>query len=201
MRYAVVTVCLLILISGCIIVADGSRTRSSTDTTETPIYDQPASTPAQPRTASPRDDVNVSKLERRIHEQVNEARVERDLQPLVYDKRLAAIGKYHSWDMAQRSYFGHKDPNGTAHLERRKRFEYVCPHTGENIGYKRIYLPSGAFTNENLSLESLAREITHGWLNSTGHRENILSPHYEAEGVGVFVTQNGTIYVTQEFCG
>lgn len=43
--------------------------------------------------------------------------------------------------------------------------------------------------------------IVDGWMNSTGHRENILNPDYEASGTGVFITENGSVYATQEFCG
>ncbi len=38
-------------------------------------------------------------------------------------------------------------------------------------------------------------------MNSTGHRKNILNPDYELQGIGIFVDENGTVFLTQEFCG
>jgi Uncharacterized protein with SCP/PR1 domains len=38
-------------------------------------------------------------------------------------------------------------------------------------------------------------------MKSPGHRQNILDPDYEVQGIGVFVDENGTVFLTQEFCG
>jgi len=38
-------------------------------------------------------------------------------------------------------------------------------------------------------------------LNSSAHRQNALSSNYDSQGIGVFVDENGTVFVTQELCG
>ena len=48
--------------------------------------------------------------------------------------------------------------------------------------------------------ESLANEIVEGWMNSPGHRKNILTPDFEKLGVGVSIGDDGGVYATQNFC-
>ncbi|MBS1128555.1 MAG: serine protease, partial [Nitrospirae bacterium] len=39
-----------------------------------------------------------------------------------------------------------------------------------------------------------------GWMNSQGHRKNILTPHWLNQGIGVFISTDDTVYITQNFC-
>jgi len=48
--------------------------------------------------------------------------------------------------------------------------------------------------------EELAESIVDGWMNSKGHRENILTPYYSSEGIGVAVSNDNRVYATQNFC-
>lgn len=50
-------------------------------------------------------------------------------------------------------------------------------------------------------IDRISTNAVNDLMNSTGHRKNILNPNYQVEGIGVFVDENGTVYVTQEFCG
>jgi uncharacterized protein YkwD len=45
----------------------------------------------------------------------------------------------------------------------------------------------------------LATETVNGWMNSPGHRINILTPHFQSEGIGVSISGN-QVYLTQNFC-
>ncbi|MCH5298991.1 MAG: hypothetical protein J1E96_04425 [Ruminococcus sp.] len=77
--------------------------------------------------------------------------------------------------------FSHTRPNGTSCFT---AFEWqnLC---GENIAYG----------------QRTPQEVMNGWMNSQGHRENILKQGFKKIGIGCFVAQNGTIYWTQEFSG
>jgi len=53
---------------------------------------------------------------------------------------------------------------------------------------------------EAKSLEEIALTTLAGWLDSDGHRRNLLSSAYVATGIGIAVAENGRIYLTQLFC-
>jgi len=73
-------------------------------------------------------DLDQAKVEQAIHEEVNKARE----WPLEWSQRLARVARYHSWDMAKRSYVGHESPEGTTVDDRYARFRVPCSG-GENI--------------------------------------------------------------------
>ena len=50
------------------------------------------------------------------------------------------------------------------------------------------------------TLEGLAQKAVNGWMNSKGHRENILKASYDRTGIGVAVAEDGKVYFTQNFC-
>ncbi|ELZ88965.1 hypothetical protein C453_00940 [Haloferax elongans ATCC BAA-1513] len=148
---------------------------------------------------------NKSKLEREIHAEINTRRQKHDLSTLKYDSELSEIAGSHSQDMAGRQYFSHVSPDGTTLSDRYQWHGYECRVStssneyatgGENIAYR-------ASTNLETNESRLAVTIVDGWMNSTGHRKNILRPYWENEGIGVNVTREGdktAVYVTQNFC-
>ncbi len=166
----------------------------------------PAYLPDQSQFDAPRADLHETRIEAAIHEQVNEIRAEQGLRPLVYDDELEQIGRYHSADMAQSDYVGHESPRGEGVRDRYERFDYDCRirlqgsnviHGGENVFFIR-------FGGVDYTDEDIANRAVEGWLNSTGHRENLLADHWFRQGVGVTVleeeTGNFSVYVTQNFC-
>ena len=48
--------------------------------------------------------------------------------------------------------------------------------------------------------EEMARLLSEGWMNSDGHRANILNERYVETGVGVVIGENFRLYATQNFC-
>jgi uncharacterized protein YkwD len=88
--------------------------------------------------------------------------------------RKAAVG--HSGDMVERRYFDHDEPDGDGMVERIKRTGYVRPgeawSLGENI----------AWGTENLATPA---EIHKAWMNSAGHRANILRRSFREIGIGI----------------
>jgi uncharacterized protein YkwD len=43
------------------------------------------------------------------------------------------------------------------------------------------------------------QHVVEGWMNSPGHRKNILEPRWKESGIGIFINSNGTYYFTQVF--
>ena len=108
---------------------------------------------------------------------VNAERAARGLAPLAIDDRLTAAAQGHSRDMAQNGFFSHTGSNGSRFDERIADEGYSGGPLAENIaaGYSS---PEAAVT---------------GWMNSDGHRANILNPSLRHIGVG-HVHQPGSPY-------
>jgi uncharacterized protein YkwD len=50
-----------------------------------------------------------------------------------------------------------------------------------------------------ISATELAERVVDGWMDSPGHRENILTNQFKGEGIGVYSRPDGTVFVTQNF--
>ena len=135
----------------------------------------------------------ATQIEMRIHEEVNEYRQANGLDPLVFDDELAAVARDHSQDMNERDYFSHTSPEGDGPGDRLDDAGIDCTGWAENIAYE--FDPS--FSEEDAA--SVAESIVTGWINSDGHRRNILGD-YDEEGVGVDISDDGRIMATQMFC-
>jgi uncharacterized protein YkwD len=89
--------------------------------------------------------------------------------------------------MAGGTFFSHENPEGQGPKERAvqagiRPFRRIA----ENIAY-------------NWGVEDPATFVIERWMNSPGHRENILGKQYKDSAIGVFVKPNGAVYITQEF--
>jgi uncharacterized protein YkwD/ribosomal protein L37AE/L43A len=160
-------------------------------------------------------ELDRSEIGREVHRYINKERSRRGLSTLSCDTRLQEIARYHSEDMASERYFAHDSPDGETLGDRYDRFGYDCRvqtsgntyATGaENIAY--TYADSNVRTESGLvnygnNETDIARGLVSQWMNSTGHRENILRPFWESEGIGVAIEDvNGQtrVYATQNFC-
>lgn len=152
--------------------ASGRRYRS-----EVPIDMQPSVSPAR--------------IERAAHEATNRARAGHGRDALSYDEHLSLIGRWHSRDMSDRDYFAHETPDGASTMDRYRRFGHDAAQAGENIAMRE--------PTPGASAESIADAIVDGWMDSPGHRENLLRERFETEGIGVYVAPDGTLYATQNF--
>jgi uncharacterized protein YkwD len=137
-------------------------------------------------------------LERRVHHAINEQRKDRKLPELELEDRLSAIARAHSEDMARRRFFSHVNPDGADPTARGKRAGYVCRKVfGNTI---REGLAENLFEGSPFrSADDFARRSVSGWMNSPGHRRNVLEARYSRTGVGVAISGDG-VYVTQLFC-
>ena len=122
---------------------------------------------------------SVAELERQVHAGINSERAKNGVSPLRWEDQLAAVARAHSDDMTSRGYFSHDTPEGLGPSERVDRAGYSCwkgSHYGvaENIA---IETTSGG-------IDRVAAEAVRGWMNSPGHRTNLLGRQYDRTGVG-----------------
>jgi uncharacterized protein YkwD len=160
----------------------------------------------------PQPKIVVPDLEKKIHYLINKERRKQGLSSLSWDDDLSRIAKQHSRDMAKRNYFAHNSPEGHDFSHRYKEEGYACTVPVENM----IYLGAENIFQNNLydsittvngkafydwnSSDKIAETTVQGWMKSTGHRKNILTPHWRREGLGVFIAPDDKVYITQNFC-
>lgn len=151
-------------------------------------------------------------LEKRIHALINRERGKHGLSPLSGDDALARIARGHSKDMASRRYFSHDSPEGRDFSYRYRQEGYACSlrigntvHMGAeniflNVRFNSVTTVNGDAYYDWNSEEQIAETTVRGWMDSPGHRKNILTPHWRSEGIGVFLSPDDNIYITQNFC-
>lgn len=137
------------------------------------------------------DSLNETRVERLVAEGINDRRAERGLDRLSYDESLASVAEFHSRDMHDRDYFAHEGPDGETVGDRYGRFGVDC-NGGENIYVTRA---GGLAATE----QTLADHVVREWMNSEGHRKNLLKERYTDQGIGITIV-DGTVYATQNFC-
>jgi len=164
-------------------------------------------------TESFKPEFDASRMENLIHLLTNEQRLNHELPLLADDTALDKIARKHSTDMASRDYFSHITPDGLDPSDRAKNSDYLCKKfyvtyytegIAENIAQNwlfKSYFARGTYFSYNWHTEeSLAQEIVDGWMNSTGHRKNILTPAYDKLGVGISIDEDNAVFATQNFC-
>lgn len=115
---------------------------------------------------------------------VNQERAAAGCGPLHTDERLRTAARGHSKDMATNDYFSHTGLDGSSFVDRTAAADYPRNEAGgENIamGYRT------------------PADVMDGWMNSEGHRANILNCDFEAIGVGLARDSGGALYWTQDF--
>jgi uncharacterized protein YkwD len=121
---------------------------------------------------------------------LNAERARHGLRPLRLDHRLARAARGHSEDMADRDYFDHTSPSGTSFVDRVRRAGYLRGarrwQVAENIAWG-----TGALSSP--------RAITRAWMDSPGHRANILDGSYREIGIGVASGSGARAIYTTDF--
>ncbi|MFI5689319.1 CAP domain-containing protein [Streptomyces sp. NPDC051636] len=120
-------------------------------------------------------------LEDAVAALVNRERDQRGLVCLVTDERLRDAARSHSEDMARRQFFDHFTPEGLSPADRMLAYGFPLP-AAENIAAGQPH----------------PLIVMAGWMNSPGHRVNILNEDVRVIGVGVYLAQDGPVW-TQNF--
>lgn len=158
--------------------------------------------------------LDIEQMARRIHLLVNRERKKEGLAPLDYDPHLAQIATDHSRDMSQRGFFAHVNPDGATPKDRAMSADYQVAQAfgdryksgiGENIFQTHTYVSASTSFSGNIrrtdyvwqTLETIASSCVQGWMDSPGHRANILGKFYVKEGLGIYIDEKERIYITQ----
>jgi uncharacterized protein YkwD len=168
---------------------------------DTPKLEQPE--PAGADSGVPA--ISIARLEQEVHGLINETRQQNGLQPLSWDTRLNVIARSHSSDMALRNYFNHVTPEGSGVADRYRQEGYTMTiGCGENIFMcpeaKADYYRNGVLMKTEYYKQSeMADLIVRGWMNSPGHRQNILSLEWKVQAIGIAISADEKVYITEDF--
>lgn len=138
-----------------------------------------AALPDEPQSAA------TAALEEEVLTRINQIRQDEGLKPLRMYRPLAAIARGFSRQMAVENFFSHDSPDGETFEDRIRNARLDFSRIGENI-YKCNNLPKPA--------ESAVK----AWINSPGHRKNVLTEEYAETGIGVWKVGK-SYYFTQDF--
>lgn len=127
-------------------------------------------------------DSSVLDYENEVIRLVNEIRVKNGLNELEADWELSRVARYKSQDMKDNNYFSHTSPVYGSPFEMIKHFGLSYKCAGENIAKG----------------QTSPQAVVNAWMNSSGHRANILNKSYTKIGVGYVKSGN---YWTQMFIG
>ena len=130
----------------------------------------------------PETDAAVRAYEQEVVRLVNQHRAQNGLQPLTEDWELSRVARYKSQDMVSNRYFSHTSPTYGTPFQMIRAFGLKFRTAGENIAYG----------------QRTPKAVVDAWMNSSGHRANILNGSYTRIGVGY--AANGH-YWTQMFTG
>ncbi|MGP4077428.1 CAP domain-containing protein [Halobacillus sp. K22] len=136
----------------------------------------------QENTTDQADQSEVSDFEQQVVELTNQERAKQGLEPLELDTELSAVAGDKSLDMQKNDYFSHTSPTYGSPFDMLKEYGIDYRTAGENIAMGH----------------TSPEQVVQGWMNSEGHRKNIMNPNFTHIGVGYVEDGN---YWTQMFIG
>lgn len=149
----------------------------------TPTPPKPTTVP-QPTKAPTPPTTNISKDEQDILDLINAERSKAGLSALKADPELMEVARLKAKDMVDNNYFAHQSPTYGSPFDMMRQFGISFRTAGENI--------AGNSTEEG---------AVKAWMNSEGHRKNILNGNFNLTGIGVYQSPKyGKIFV-QMFIG
>ncbi|MFL8711533.1 CAP domain-containing protein [Clostridioides sp. GD02377] len=128
---------------------------------------------------------DFSAYQKEVVDLVNIERSKAGLNPLTLDSSVSNVATKKSQDMIDNNYFSHNSPTYGSPFDMLKKFGISYKTAGENIAMG----------------QKTPKEVVNAWMNSEGHRKNILNPNFSKIGVGVAQKSGGSLYWTQIFVG
>ncbi|MGM0502147.1 MAG: CAP domain-containing protein, partial [Bacillota bacterium] len=122
-------------------------------------------------------------MKKRVISLVNQERKKRGLKLYQHNPKVANVAQKKAEDMRNNNYFSHQSPTYGSPFEMLKQFNIKYSAAGENIAKG----------------QKTAQEVMNSWMNSAGHRKNILSQKYTQIGVGLAKNSQGTTHWVQLF--
>jgi len=142
---------------------------------------RPTATPVPPTATAAGCSYSLNtSFEQQLLNLINQERKKRGIAPLRMDSRLVAAARLHSQDMGCKGFFSHTGSDGSSPFDRMQRAGYTFSAAAENI-----YAGNGSYNSPQAAFN--------GWMNSQGHRENMLNPRYVDVGIG-YVNVPGSPY-------
>ncbi|GAA2515565.1 hypothetical protein GCM10010423_03610 [Streptomyces levis] len=135
--------------------------------------------------AAPLTPAGLERTAAAVIDLTNQARARAGLPPLATDPRLTAAAQAHSADMVARAFYAHTAPDGSRPWDRAAAAGSTRRAIGENIACG----------------QRSPADVVEGWLNSPGHRANILKPDFTHIGIGFAGGGRAGTYWTQMFGG
>ena len=170
------------------------KPESTPSTPSTTPQQKPESTPSTPSTnpeqkpeSTPeqKPSTDFSSYQQQVLDLVNAERTKRGISALTLDSNLSSVATKKSQDMVNKNYFDHTSPTYGSPFDMMKQFGISYRTAGENIAKG----------------QKTPQEVVTAWINSEGHRKNILNPNFTNLGVGIAKDSKGTTYWTQMFIG
>ncbi len=129
------------------------------------------------------DQGTISDYEKEVARLVNVERSKYGLQTLTLNAQISKVARIKCQDMINKKYFSHTSPTYGSPFKMMESYGIRFSSAGENIAYG----------------QKTPAEVMRGWMNSPGHRANILSRTYTNIGVGCATSKTGVKYWTQMF--
>ena len=162
------------------------KPESTPSTPSTTPQQKPESTPSTPSTnPEQKPSTDFSSYQQQVLDLVNAERTKRGISALTLDSNLSSVATKKSQDMVNKNYFDHTSPTYGSPFDMMKQFGISYRTAGENIAKG----------------QKTPQEVVTAWMNSEGHRKNILNPNFTNLGVGIAKDSKGTTYWTQMFIG
>ncbi|MFP7296185.1 CAP domain-containing protein [Neobacillus niacini] len=148
-----------------------------------PKQEAPAPAAPAPKTEAPAPATgDASAYVQQVIDLTNAQRSKNGLPALKHDTKLSGVAQKKSQDMAQNNYFSHTSPTYGSPFDMMRDFGVTYKSAGENIAQG----------------QRTPQEVVNAWMNSEGHRKNILSSNFTHIGVGYEKSGN---HWTQMFIG
>lgn len=140
----------------------------------------------QTKSAKKKPRMSVEALEWAVFDFVNLERTKEGLPPLRWNKALAETARVHSRKMSETGAVSHYEDDLTLAERMRKGGFTSWSALGENVAQNRGY-------------ENPARAAVERWMQSEGHKRQILDRRFDVAGVGAAYDGSGQVFITQEF--
>lgn len=163
--------------------SDAAKAAPSQPTQTTPLATQPQTNQStkKPATSTPSSYSGVNSAEQQALTLMNADRAASGLPALKLNNKLTVLARDYAQDMIDRDFFSHYNPEGQSPFDRMQQYGVSYHYAGENLAINR-------------SVEAAEK----AFMNSAGHRANILNANYSEIGIGV-KNDGSQVYVVQEF--
>lgn len=171
-------------------LAGNTCSRTSSGSTSSKASSSAAAAKSQSGSASSSSPVSAAsgtyaEFQNQVVQLVNQERTSRGLKALSVDSALTQTATLKSQDMAKLGYFDHTSPTYGSPFDMMKQFGISYRTAGENIAMG----------------QTSPQQVMSAWMNSEGHRANILNSSFTKIGVGIARNSSGQYYWTQQFIG